>query len=71
MVQSLGLCVLSADGPGSIPGQGTKIPQVEHHGQKSEMHIRYYGNKGNTFPYVSTCHVCSGKTEWRVIVIPG
>ena len=57
--------------PGSIPGQGTKIPQVKQHGQKNEMHIRYYGNKENTFPCVSTCHVCSGKIEWRVIAIPG
>ena len=28
MVQWLGLCTLTAKAPGSIPGQGTKIPQA-------------------------------------------
>ena len=34
-VQWLGLCTLTAEGPGSIPGQGTKIPGGERHGQKT------------------------------------
>ena len=29
-VQGLGLCALTAQSPGSIPGQGTKIPQAVH-----------------------------------------
>ena len=33
-VQWLGLRALTAKGPGSIPGQGTKIPQDVRHGQK-------------------------------------
>ena len=28
VVQWLGLCAFSAEGQGSIPGQGTKIPRV-------------------------------------------
>ena len=28
MVQWLGLCTFTAEGPRSIPGQGTKIPQA-------------------------------------------
>ena len=39
-VQWLGLCTLTAEGPGeglgSIPGQGTKIPQAAWHGQKTK-----------------------------------
>ena len=34
-VQWLGLCDLTAEGPGSIPGQGTKIPQAAQRGQKT------------------------------------
>ena len=33
-VQWLALCALIAEGPGSIPGQGTKIPQASWCGQK-------------------------------------
>ena len=33
-VQRLGPCVLTANGPGSMSGQGTKIPQAVWHGQK-------------------------------------
>ena len=36
VVQWLGLCVFTAKGPGSIPGQGTKIPQAM---QPSQMCI--------------------------------
>ena len=32
-VQWLRLCTSTAEGTGSIPGQGTKIPQAEQHGQ--------------------------------------
>ena len=34
MVQWLRLCVSSAEGLGSIPGRGTKIPRAVWHGQK-------------------------------------
>ena len=37
MVQWLGLCTLTAEGPGSIPGQGTKIPQPVWCGQKKKL----------------------------------
>ena len=33
MVQWLGLCISTAGGMGSIPGQGTKIPQAVQHEQ--------------------------------------
>ena len=33
-VQWLGLHALTAQGPDSIPGQGTKIPQAARHSQK-------------------------------------
>ena len=33
-VQWLGLHGLTAEGPGSIPGWGTKIPQAARHGLK-------------------------------------
>ena len=34
-VQWLGLCSFIAEGPGSIPGRGTKIPQAARCGQKA------------------------------------
>ena len=33
-LQWLGLCAFTAEGMGSIPGRGTKIPQDMHQGQK-------------------------------------
>ena len=33
VVQWLGLSTFTAEGLGSIPGQGTKIPQAARHGQ--------------------------------------
>ena len=38
-VQWLGLHTLTAKGPGSIPGRGTKIPQAMRHGQKKRTVI--------------------------------
>ena len=35
-VQWLGLCAFTAEGWGSIPGQGTKIPQAKRYGQKKK-----------------------------------
>ena len=35
-IQWLRLCTLTAEGLGSIPGQGTKIPQAMRHGQKKK-----------------------------------
>ena len=40
-VQRLGLCALTAEGPGSIPGRGNKISQAAQRGQKK---------KGGGFP---------------------
>ena len=34
----LGLCALTAKGPGSNPGQKTKIPQAEQHNLKNNTH---------------------------------
>ena len=36
MVQWLGLCAFTAEGLGSVPGWGTKIPQVVWCGQKKK-----------------------------------
>ena len=35
LAQWLGLCASAAGGMGSIPGEGTKIPQAMQHGQKT------------------------------------
>ena len=42
MVQWLGLHAFTAEGPGSIPGQGTKIPQAVSRGQKKKKKSRFY-----------------------------
>ena len=39
-VQWLGLLALTAEGPGSIPGPGTKIPQATQRGQKNQSSVR-------------------------------
>ena len=39
-VQRLGLHALTAEGPGSIPGRGTKIPQAAWHGQKKKNTVQ-------------------------------
>ena len=49
VVQWLGLCALSAEGPGSIPAQGTKVPQLGG----------AVGGKNNRASYITTCHVLS------------
>ena len=36
VVQWLGVSTFIAGGPGSIPGQGTKIPQAAQYGQKKK-----------------------------------
>ena len=36
MVQWLGLRAFTPEGPGLIPGRGTKIPQATQHGQKEK-----------------------------------
>ena len=38
-VQQLGLRALTAEGPGSIPGQGTKIPQAARPSQKKKKEV--------------------------------
>ena len=40
-VQWLGLLALTAEGLGSIPVQGTKIPQATQHGQKKKEATYY------------------------------
>ena len=39
-VQCLGLCAFTAEGAGSIPGWGTKIPQASRCGQKEKNYIK-------------------------------
>ena len=39
-VQGLGLGAFTAEGAGSIPGHGTKIPQAAWHGQKTKQNIK-------------------------------
>jgi len=39
--QRVGLCSLTAEGLGSIPGQGTKIPQTTSGGQKRKTKKLY------------------------------
>ena len=39
VVQWLGLLAFTAEGTGSIPGQGTKIPQDAWHGQKKKKFL--------------------------------
>ena len=39
-VQRLGLGTFTAEGLGSIPGQGTKIPQATQHGQKIKITLK-------------------------------
>ena len=42
VVQWLGLCAFTAEGLGSIPGQGTKIPQATWHSQRIKKKNRRY-----------------------------
>ena len=42
-VQWLGLCAFIAEGPGSIPGQGTKIPQAVQCSQKKKKNPILHG----------------------------
>ena len=37
VVQWLGFCAFTAEGPGSIPGRGTKIPQATWRGGKKKI----------------------------------
>ena len=42
VVQWLGLHAFTAEGPGSIPGWGTRIPQALQHGQIKKKKKRFY-----------------------------
>ena len=48
VVQWLGLCTFTAVSLGSIPGQGTKIPQVAWHGKKKKNLTGMKGQTGNS-----------------------
>ena len=39
VVQWVRLGIFTAEGPGSVPGQGTKIPRAMRHGQKKKGNI--------------------------------
>ena len=42
VVQRLELCASTAEGVGSIPGQGTKILHAKQYGQKTEAENVFY-----------------------------
>ena len=44
VVQQLGLHVFTTEGPGSIPGRGTKIPQAMQPAKKKDMGSMRQGN---------------------------
>ena len=48
MVQWLGLCAFTAEDPGSIPGQGTKIPEATAQPEKTKT--RNQNNNNNKMP---------------------
>ena len=47
VVQGLGLCNSNAGGTGSIPGQGTKIPQATYSQKKKKKRKRKRKRKPN------------------------
>ena len=51
VVQWLGVRALTAEGPVSMPGQGTKIPQAVWHGQKETKQK----NKKQTVLFTVSC----------------
>ena len=54
-VQWLGLRAFTAEGTGSIPGQGTKIPQALRHGQnQKQTNKNRLGGRGLHFSHPST-----------------
>ena len=54
VVQRLGLGTFIAKGLGSIPGQGTKIPQDTWHGQKLKKKKKISGElEKNVYPAVA------------------
>ena len=58
MVQWLELCALTAEVLGSIPGQGTKIPQAMQHSQKKKNCMKFTLNSINEkiFKLCKTLH---------------
>ena len=58
MVQWLGLCALTAEVLGSIPGQGTKIPQAMQHDRKKKKCMKFTLNSINEkmFKLYKTLH---------------
>ena len=42
MVEWLGLHALTVEGPGSITGGGTKVPQAVRRGQKKKKEVEYW-----------------------------
>ena len=65
MVQWLGLCTLTSEGPGSFRGQGTKkIPQATQVGQKQQQQ-KYFDMLGvrNTIQSVVKGHYLKKKKK--------
>ena len=73
VVQWLGLCTFTAEGPGSFPGQGTKkIPQATQPGQKQQQ--KYFEVLGvrNTIQSIVKGHYLKNKKqqiERRLILV--
>ena len=59
MVQGLGLCALTAEGPGSIPGRGTMIPQAVQPKKKERKMWRseYTGMAYLNVKKKNNCHI--------------
>ena len=58
-VQWLGLRALTAEDPGSIPGQGTKLPQAARRGQKIKKRKENLQNQ---------CSILLGDASYVIIV---
>ena len=54
-VQWLGLHAFTAEGAGSIPSQGTKIPQAAEHGQKKQKEKNEWMNFILKFFFIILC----------------
>ena len=57
-VHWLGLCTFTDEGEGSIPGQGTKIPQDTRHGQKKKKKKKIFKKKRKNW---NSFHMMYGK----------
>ena len=55
VLQWLGFCTFTAEGIGSTPGQGTKIPQASRHDQKKKKSNKQTKNQNGTSTSLDHC----------------